>query len=95
MGSEMCIRDRSMQALVGPIGQQTPGGSYEAIADVTTLEANLTALAENIARKNGVVSVQYRVRYNPPADAGPAPSISVASSRVGLNLIPTIDGHLP
>tara|TARA_B100001123_G_scaffold93739_1_gene107980 strand:+ start:4466 stop:5392 length:927 start_codon:yes stop_codon:yes gene_type:complete len=87
--------DQSMQALVGPIGQQTPGGSYEAIADVTTLEANLTALAENIARKNGLVSVQYRVRYNPPANAGPAPNISVASTRVGLNLIPTIDGNLP
>ena len=87
--------DQSVQALVGPIGQQTPGGSYEAIADVTTLEANMTALAEDIARKNGVVSVQYRVRYNPPADAGPAPGISVGSSRAGLNLIPTIDGNLP
>ncbi len=87
--------DQSLQAQVGPIGQQTPGGSYEAIVDVATLEANLTALAEDIARKNGVVGTQYRVRYNPPAGAGAAPAISVGSSRAGLNLVPTIDGNLP
>lgn len=87
--------DTSLQAIVGATGGQVIQGSYEAIADVAGLTAALETLAQDIGRKHGLVSAQYRVTYNPPADVGPAPGISVGSSRAGLSLRPTLDGNIP
>ena len=87
--------DQSLQAQVAGIGQQTPGGSYVALSDAAELEASMRELAADISRKHGLVSAQYRVTYTPPSGSGPAPGISVGSTRAGLNLVPTIDGNLP
>ena len=87
--------DSSRQAMVGATGGQVVQGSYETIADAAGLTASLEALAQDIGRKHALVSAQYRVTYNPPADAGPAPGISVGSTREALNLLPTIDGNIP
>ena len=86
---------QSMQALVGSAGGKQMQGSYQQLMASTEFSTVLTALGQDIARKHQVVSHQYRVTYRPPSDASAQPAISVASTRDGLKVLPTLDGNAP
>ncbi len=86
---------QSMQALVGSAGGQQMQGSSETVPGSPGFTAALTTLGQDIARKHGLVSQQYRVAYRPPSDVSAQPAISVGSSREGLNVMPTLDGNVP
>lgn len=85
----------ALQVQVGENVSQVTRGSYESLTVDSAFLTALPALGQDIARKHELVSHQYRVIYAPPDGASDQPSISIGSSRRGLDLTPTIDGNVP
>ena len=71
------------------------GGTYEALAAPSGFRTMLPELGQDIARKHKRVSQQYRVTYAQPDGASDRPTISIAVTRPGVDLIATFDGNLP
>ena len=76
------------------VGEMTRG-SHDTLALGSGFITLLPELGQDIARKHHLVSNQYRVTYAPPDGASDQPSISIGTTRPGLNLIPTLDGNVP
>ena len=71
------------------------GGSYQALAASSAFVTQLPELGWNIALRHGKVRRQYRVTYAPPDVTSEQPVISVGSTRLGIDIIGTIDGNVP
>lgn len=76
------------------IGEGTRG-SFETLGAGSAWVTLLPQLGADIARKHKLVSNQYRVTYRPPDGASQQPSISVGTTRSGLQVFPTTDGNVP
>ena len=85
----------SMAAGVGQQLAQFTRGSFERIAVPTAVVDRLTALGQDISRKHGFVSSQYRITYRQPRNASQQPAIGVATPRQGLQMMATLDGNIP
>ena len=76
----------------GVEGSSSQQGRFAAASGFVNL---LTELAWDLANKHRMVSNQYRVTYRQPRNPPTQPAIGVATTRQGLNLIPTLDGNVP
>ncbi len=70
-------------------------GSIETLALANAFTTMLPELAQRIAQKHKLISNQYRLTYKPPDDISDQPSMSIAISRSGLKMVPTLDGNVP
>jgi len=85
----------SMAAGVGQQLAQFTRGSFERITVPSAVVDRLTALGQDISRKHGFVSSQYRITYRQPRNASQQPAIGVATPRQGLQMMATLDGNIP
>ena len=70
-------------------------GRFESVMASTAYRTLLPELATDLARKNKLVSHQYRVIYKPPKDASDQPRIQMKSKRGGLNAFVSVSGNVP
>jgi hypothetical protein len=80
---------------VGANVAEVTRGSHQSLALGSAFTTMLPELGQEIARKHKLASNQYRLTYEPPDDASERPSISIAISRSGLTMVPTLDGNVP
>ena len=85
----------AIQVQIGEALAQNTRGSFERFAAASGFVNLLTELARDLANKHRMVSNQYRVTYRQPRNPSAQPAIGVATTRDGLNLIPTLDGNVP
>ena len=85
----------AIQVQIGEALAQNTIGSFERFAAASGFVNLLTELARDLANKHRMVSNQYRVTYRQPRNPSAQPAIGVATTRDGLNLIPTLDGNVP
>ena len=70
-------------------------GRFEPFVSSNVFRTLLPELARDLARKNKLVSHQYRVTYKPPKDASDEPRIQMKSKRAGLNAFISDNGNVP
>jgi hypothetical protein len=80
---------------VGANVAEVTRGTHESLAVASAFATMLPELGQDIARKHKLVSNQYRLTYKPPDDVSDRPSLSIAISRSGLKMFPTLDGNVP
>ena len=85
----------AIQVQIGEALAQNTRGSFERFAAASGFVNLLTELARDLANKHRMVSNQYRGTYRQPRNPSAQPAIGVATTRDGLNLIPTLDGNVP
>ena len=85
----------AIQVQIGEALAQNTRGSFERFAAASGFVNLLTELARDLANKHRMVSNQYRVTYRQPRNPSAQPAIGVATTRDGLNQIPTLDGNVP
>ncbi len=83
------------QAMWGNDIAVTTGGRFESVLTSTVYRTLLPEIAKDLARKNKLVSHQYRVVYKPPKDASDQPRIQMKSKRGGLNAFISLNGNVP
>ena len=69
-------------------------GKFESLGASHLYRTLLPALAEDLARKNKLVSDQYLVTYKPPKGASDQPRIQMRSLRRGLTVFPSDNGNI-
>jgi hypothetical protein len=82
------------QTEIGLQATKLSGGRYENINATTRLMTLLPELGQRIAKSHALQSHQFRLTYERPANAKPAPMISASISKPG-NVVLSIDGHIP
>ena len=87
----------AIQVQVGLMLKEVTGGRYEAIAATTRLATLLPEFARQITDSNRRQSKQYRISCRRPASLGTkSPQrITATTTRLGVNAVLTIDGHIP
>ena len=85
----------SMASVIGAQLVPATRGTFERLAASSAIVGQLQALGRDIARKHGFVSSQYRITYRQPRNPSAQPAIGVATSREGLQMLPTLDGNVP
>lgn len=87
----------AIQVQVGLMLKEVTGGRYEAIAASTRLATLLPEYARQIADSNRRQSHQYRISCQRPASLGSKEpkSITATTTRLGVNAVLTLDGHIP
>jgi hypothetical protein len=83
-----------VQIPVGLAITNLTGGRYESITATTRLTTLLPEYGKQIVASHIKQSYQYRVTYQPPANARPTAAIRV-SIRTGGTGVVTVDGHIP
>ena len=85
----------AIQVQIGEALAQNTRGSFSRFATTNGFVNQLTELARDLTNKHRMVSNQYRVTYRQPRNPSAQPAIGVATTREGLNMIPTLDGNVP
>lgn len=70
-------------------------GRFEPFVSPNAFRTLLPELAKDLARKNELVSHQYRATYKPPKDASDQPRIQLKTRRAGLNALVSDNGNIP
>ncbi len=70
-------------------------GRFQPFVASTAFRTLLPELATDLARKNTLVSHQFRVTYTPPKDASDQARIQLQTKRAGLIAVVTDNGNIP
>ena len=82
------------QTEIGIAMAKLSGGRYESLQSVTRLATLLPELGKRIAESQARQAHQYRITYERPANAKPAPSIGATVKREGVVQL-SLRGNLP
>ena len=70
-------------------------GRFQPFVSSNAFRTLLPELAKDLARKNKLVSHQFRVTYTPPKDASDQARIQLQTKRAGLIAVVTENGNIP
>ena len=70
-------------------------GTFADLGVATDYRTQLPALVNDVVRRHGLTSHQFRVTYRPPREASDQPRVQVGSARPGITVWPTDNGNIP